>query len=134
MREIRRHCTAALLTNAGKRVLVLDQQTIVGGLASVFRRKGRYEFDIGIHYIGDCERGVVPRILDAIGIGDRVEFLELDPVCGRNSSVVAQPPAALTIRADRLGSLPGPVFISKTRIKASNINALHAYRSRNSGG
>ncbi|XP_050714755.1 all-trans-retinol 13,14-reductase-like [Eriocheir sinensis] len=44
--------TAALLAKAGKRVLVLEQHDQAGGCCHTYIEKG-YEFDVGIHYIGD---------------------------------------------------------------------------------
>lgn len=73
---------AAYLAAAGRRVLVLEQHDIAGGNSHVFRRRRKYEFDVGVHYIGDCgPDGVVPAILGGLGVRDRVEFLELDPDC-----------------------------------------------------
>ena len=43
---------AALLARDGRRVLVLDGHYVPGGNASAFRRKN-YEFDVGIHYLGE---------------------------------------------------------------------------------
>ena len=69
---------AALLAHRGCSVLLLDQHYVAGGNATVFRRPG-YEFDIGLHYIGDCgPGGGIPRVLRALGIED-VQFLEMDP-------------------------------------------------------
>jgi phytoene dehydrogenase-like protein len=69
---------AALLAKRGKSVLVLDMHYALGGCATVFRRRG-YEFDVGVHYIGDCgEDGLVPRILRGAGVED-LQFLEMDP-------------------------------------------------------
>ena len=68
----------ALLTRFGKSVLVLDRHYVAGGNATVFRRKD-YEFDVGIHYVGDCgPEGAVPRILRAAGV-DGLTFREMDP-------------------------------------------------------
>jgi all-trans-retinol 13,14-reductase len=68
----------ALLTRFGKSVLVLDCHYVAGGNATVFRRRD-YEFDIGIHYIGNCgSEGAVPRILRAAGV-EGVIFREMDP-------------------------------------------------------
>lgn len=69
---------AALLARHGRSVLVLDQHYVAGGNATVFRRPG-YEFDVGVHYIGDCAPGgSIPGILRAAGVED-VEFRPLNP-------------------------------------------------------
>lgn len=71
--------TAAYLATAGRRVLVLEQFSVVGGNSHVFRRRRSYEFDVGVHYLGDCEPGgVIPSVLGGLGLRDRVEFLEMD--------------------------------------------------------
>ena len=44
--------TAALLAKQGYKVLVLEQHDIAGGNLHTFTEKG-YEFDTGLHYIGD---------------------------------------------------------------------------------
>ncbi|KAJ8389939.1 hypothetical protein AAFF_G00112240 [Aldrovandia affinis] len=43
---------AVLLAKVGKRVLVLEQHDRAGGCCHTFTEKG-FEFDVGIHYIGD---------------------------------------------------------------------------------
>lgn len=73
---------AATLAHRGKHVLMLDMHYELGGCATVFHRKGRdYEFDVGLHYIGDCGvEGLIPRILRGAGIEDgEIRFLEQDP-------------------------------------------------------
>src|SRR5574341_909558 len=68
---------AALLARRGRSVLVLDQHSVAGGNATVFKRPG-YEFDVGLHYLGDCgPGGGIPRILRAAGVED-VVFREMD--------------------------------------------------------
>ena len=70
--------SAGVLAKRGYRVLVLDQHYVAGGCATVFKRRG-YEFDVGLHYIGECQPGgAVHRMLSAAG-ADAVEFEELDP-------------------------------------------------------
>ena len=73
--------TAAFLATNGVRTLVLEQNQVVGGCSQVFRRAGnRYEFDVGVHYIGDCAPGgSVDRLMHGLGLEDRIEFAELDP-------------------------------------------------------
>ena len=74
---------AAYLCAAGKRTLVLEGHSIAGGNSQVFRRtvRGRaYEFDVGIHYIGECDReGLITRILGGLGLAERIVFRPLDP-------------------------------------------------------
>ncbi|MFO1519666.1 MAG: NAD(P)/FAD-dependent oxidoreductase [bacterium] len=46
---------AALLAKAGKKVLVLERHYMAGGFTHTFQRKG-YEWDVGVHYIGEVHR------------------------------------------------------------------------------
>lgn len=70
---------AAYLAVSGRRVLVLEQHDVAGGSSHVFRRRRAYEFDVGIHYIGDCgPDGVLPAIFSGLGIGERVTYREMD--------------------------------------------------------
>lgn len=52
--------TAAILAKVGKRVLVLEQHDQAGGCCHSFIDKG-YEFDVGIHYIGEMEHPSISR-------------------------------------------------------------------------
>lgn len=74
---------AACLAGAGQRVLVVERHDLAGGNATVFRRHHEgveYEFDVGVHYIGECQPGgLFPVILGSLGVGDRVTFRQLDP-------------------------------------------------------
>lgn len=71
---------AALLAQAGKRVMVFESHYVAGGCATQFRRgpkQARYHFDVGLHYIGDCDRqGTIPRILDELSV--RVDYQPMD--------------------------------------------------------
>jgi all-trans-retinol 13,14-reductase len=92
----------ACLAAAGRKVLVLEGHDLAGGNTQVFRRHPRvgagkagggpgggagenaerveYEFDVGVHYIGDCgPGGLFPSIFGALGVGERMQFLPLDP-------------------------------------------------------
>lgn len=46
---------ALLAKQAGKRVLILERHYTAGGYTHVFRRPG-YEWDVGIHYVGEFHR------------------------------------------------------------------------------
>jgi len=47
--------TAALLSKQGQKVLILERHYTAGGFTHIFKRKG-YEWDVGIHYIGEVQR------------------------------------------------------------------------------
>ncbi len=46
---------AALMAKEGKKILVLERHYTAGGYTHVFKRRG-YEWDVGIHYIGEVHR------------------------------------------------------------------------------
>lgn len=70
---------AAYLAAAGRRVLVLEQHDVAGGNSHVFRRRRAYEFDVGVHYLGDCgPDGVLPAIFSGLGLAGRVTYREMD--------------------------------------------------------
>lgn len=48
-------CAGALLAKSGKKVLLLERHYTAGGFTHVFKRKG-FEWDVGIHYIGEVQR------------------------------------------------------------------------------
>lgn len=74
--------TAACLASAGTRVLVLEAHDVAGGNMQVFRRHHGtdwYEFDVGVHYVGECRTGdLFDVIFAALGVGDRMRFRPLD--------------------------------------------------------
>ncbi|KAM4691931.1 all-trans-retinol 13,14-reductase-like [Rhinophrynus dorsalis] len=60
---------AALLAKAGKKVLVLEQHDQAGGSCHTFEQHG-YEFDVGIHYLGQMhEAGMLRVIMDQLTEG-----------------------------------------------------------------
>ncbi|MFC6153945.1 phytoene desaturase family protein [Nocardioides yefusunii] len=90
--------TAAFLATNGQKVLVLEQNQVVGGCSQVFRRKGnKFEFDVGVHYIGECEPGgKVRTLMGALGIDDRIEWCRLDP---DGFSVITTPEVSFRVPA-----------------------------------
>lgn len=68
---------AAALARAGKRPLVLEHHFLPGGNTQTFRRRKMFDFDVGLHYIGDAGPGGLPLVLKALGVDD-VEFLPMD--------------------------------------------------------
>ncbi|XP_063281611.1 all-trans-retinol 13,14-reductase-like [Pelobates fuscus] len=53
---------ASVLAKAGKRVLVLEQHDQAGGSCHTFQEHG-YEFDVGIHYVGQMHEGGMLRVI-----------------------------------------------------------------------
>ena len=72
---------AAGLARDGLKVACFDSHYVAGGCATMFSRGGperRYNFDVGLHYIGDCrEGGKIPRMLERLGI--QQDYIEMDP-------------------------------------------------------
>ncbi len=71
--------SACLLAASGRRVIVLEQHYIPGGLLQRFRRGG-VPFDTGFHYIGGAaEGGPLRCYLEFLGILDRLTLEPFDP-------------------------------------------------------
>jgi len=69
--------TAAIMAKAGKKVLVLEQHDQAGGCCHTFIDKN-YEFDVGIHYIGEMGRQTLNKtLLDQISEG-QIEWAPLE--------------------------------------------------------
>lgn len=75
--------TAALLARrGGRRVLVLERHYTAGGFTHAFRRPG-YDWDVGVHYLGNVAPGsMVRRLFDDIGDGS-LEWADMGPVYDR---------------------------------------------------
>ncbi|XP_061761456.1 all-trans-retinol 13,14-reductase [Nerophis ophidion] len=79
---------AALLAKVGKKVLVLEQHDRAGGCCHTFTEQG-FEFDVGIHYIGEMQSHKPYRcILDQITEGQ----LQWEPLENPFDHVVIGPP------------------------------------------
>jgi all-trans-retinol 13,14-reductase len=74
---------ATLAKIANKRVLVLERHYTAGGFTHTFRRPG-YEWDVGIHYIGEVShpRGMARRLFDFITEGE-LEWADMGDVYDR---------------------------------------------------
>lgn len=61
---------AALLSRQRRmRVLVLEKHFTAGGQTHEFKRKGKFEFDVGLHYIGSMNKGSGKAVFDYITEG-----------------------------------------------------------------
>jgi phytoene dehydrogenase-like protein len=71
---------AVTTANEGRSTLVLEAAADLGGMLNPFRRKG-YNFDVGLHYVGQAGPGQpFRRLLDRMGL-DGLRFRENDPDC-----------------------------------------------------
>lgn len=75
-------CSAALLSQMGKKVIVLEQHYTAGGFTHAYERNG-YEWDVGVHYIGDMGRKSQGRGLFDYISGGKLKWAEMDPVYDR---------------------------------------------------
>ena len=75
--------TGACLAKAGKKVLLLERHYTAGGYTHVFKRKG-YEWDVGIHYIGEVHRenGVLKQMFDYVS-DNQLQWADMGPVYDR---------------------------------------------------
>lgn len=75
--------TAALLAERGQRALVLERHYVVGGFTHVFRRKD-WEWDVGVHYVGEVHRptSVLRKLFDHI-TGGELQWAEMGDVYDR---------------------------------------------------
>uniref|UniRef100_A0A8B9M9L5 All-trans-retinol 13,14-reductase n=1 Tax=Accipiter nisus TaxID=211598 RepID=A0A8B9M9L5_9AVES len=86
---------AALLAKAGKRVLVLEQHGKLGGCCHTFSEKG-FEFDTGIHYVGQMQEGSIIRFMvDQLTEG-QLEWAQLPAVY--DTVVLGEPGSGRTYR------------------------------------
>ncbi len=74
---------AAVLAKEGKSVLVLERHYTAGGYTHVFKRRG-YEWDVGIHYIGEVNRenSVLRKLFDYITDG-KLQWADMGEVYDR---------------------------------------------------
>ena len=98
--------TAALLAkHAGKRVLVLERHYMPGGFTHAYRRHG-YEWDVGLHYIGEVHRRetMTSKLYEHVMEG-RLEWQAMDDVYDR------------VVMEDRVYDFPAGVDAFRERLK-----------------
>lgn len=74
---------AALLSLQGKKVCVLEQHYTAGGYTHAYERNG-YEWDVGVHYIGEVHKNPssIGHLFNVISQG-RLKWAAMDPVYDR---------------------------------------------------
>ncbi|ARU55129.1 FAD/NAD(P) dependent oxidoreductase [Oleiphilus messinensis] len=74
--------TAACLSKAGKKVLVLEQHYTAGGFTHSYARNG-YEWDVGVHYIGDMGYPTIARKLFDYVTNSQLQWAPMDSIYDR---------------------------------------------------
>jgi len=74
---------AAFLSLLGQKVCVLEQHYTAGGFTHAYEREG-YEWDVGVHYIGDVHKpnSTMRRVFDVISEG-RLKWAAMEPIYDR---------------------------------------------------
>jgi len=74
--------TAASLSHMGKKVLVLEQHYTAGGFTHAYSREG-YEWDVGVHYIGDVGYPTITKKLFDFVSNHQLSWASMDKVYDR---------------------------------------------------
>ncbi len=69
--------TAAMLSQKGYKVLLLERHYKTGGYSTTFERGG-FKFDASIHWINNME--LIWRVLDKLKATHRIEFKPFNPL------------------------------------------------------
>ena len=76
--------TASLLAQlANKRVLILERHFKLGGFTHTFSRKGIYEWDVGLHYVGQMGVGEPTRAVFDFITGGKVDWNPMPDIYDR---------------------------------------------------
>ena len=136
--------TAALLSMAGRKVLVLERHYTAGGFTHSYRRRG-FEWDVGVHYVGEMHKpqSRMRRVFDAITdsqlqwaqLGDPYDRIIVgadsydfvagaDGVPGRASTVVsARTGGDRRLPAPHQGGQPQPAAALRPAVPAGAVAA-----------
>lgn len=71
--------TAAFLAKEGKKILVLERHYVAGGFTHVFKRQG-YEWDVGVHYVGDLHRNTMMKQMFDYICEEPIEWADMGEV------------------------------------------------------
>ncbi len=57
-----------------KRVLLIERHSKLGGFTHVFKRQGKFEWDVGLHYVGEMGKGSMSRAVCDLVTGGAVRW------------------------------------------------------------
>lgn len=63
-----------------KKVLVLERHAKLGGFTHVFKRQGKFEWDVGLHYVGEMAKGLMSRAMFDFVTGGNVRWQPMPDV------------------------------------------------------
>jgi len=67
--------TASIMARMKKwKILVLERHYVIGGFTHVFRRPGKYKWDVGLHYVGEMAKGSDLRTIFDFVTGGRLRW------------------------------------------------------------
>ena len=73
-------CASILSQQYHKKVLVLERHFKLGGFTHIFKRKGKYVWDVGLHYVGGMGAGEMSRAVFDYVTGGGVTWQEMPDV------------------------------------------------------
>ena len=93
---------ALKLSASGKKVLVLERQSVPGGVATSFKRNG-FTFESVLHYVdGLAPEGEIGKFLDEYGVSKKIDFINIKEfgrvVYPEHDFVVGNDPGSLKSR------------------------------------
>ncbi len=74
---------AMMLAHKGKKVVVFEKNTLLGGRLSSYKKDG-FTLDIGVHVISRGEKGPVVECLSRVGIENPIKFIKIRPLVSFN--------------------------------------------------
>jgi all-trans-retinol 13,14-reductase len=116
--------TGALLSRAGKRVLILEQHDIIGGCTHTFVEKG-FEFDTGVHYLGyeaANPKSTMGFLFYLLGMGN-IRWSKMDKVYDRAAiSPLLSQQLPITTTTTTSGGGGGATGKSSSRVKSVDFS------------
>jgi all-trans-retinol 13,14-reductase len=70
-------CASVLAQLGKKRVLILERHSKFGGFTHMFKREGKYHWDVGLHYVGNMKKGKDNRKLFDYITGNGLDWHEM---------------------------------------------------------
>lgn len=73
-------CAALLARYRNEKILILEKHFTPGGFTHTFKRKNKFFWDVGIHYIGDLQEGSILKKLFDLLSGGTLKWQKMPPL------------------------------------------------------